>query len=106
MDIISQVEKTSSNIHPLSWVHLVASPPLAPDLRVGAFTLLALACDEISGPLSYIWEDREGEGPISPALSCSLCLPVPKILGNATSLRVCGQSLRLVCVSDSNPPPM
>ena len=52
-------------------------PPLTS--RVGGPSpLLALACDEISGPLSYIWEDREGRRASQPCTSCSLCLPSPQ----------------------------
>ena len=48
---------------------------------------------------------ERGEGPLSPALPALSVFPVPKILSNATSLRVWeGQSLHLVCVIDSNPP--
>ena len=80
MDIISQVEITSSsNIHPRpGFTELPLLPPPLTS-RVGRPSpLLALACDEISGPLSYIWEDREGRRASQPCTSCSLCLPSPQ----------------------------
>ncbi|KAJ8789796.1 hypothetical protein J1605_021754 [Eschrichtius robustus] len=54
---------------------------------------------------SCVWEERGREGPLSLALLALSVSLAPEVLGNATSLRVVeGQSLRLACAVDSNPP--
>lgn len=96
---------SSSSVHsPLPWDQQVVSPSPASPHRLPPRPWPCLQCLSQSR-CSRVWEDRGREGPLSLALLALSVSLIPEILGNATSLRVVeGQSLRLVCVVDSNPP--